>query len=291
MPFAESKRRRRRIAGGIAAAYLGLAVVAGCLHVASTAPQEWNRSRLGPLVPHTTFPGDCSLCHVLEDSTTLREDFEFDHEAQTGYALEGAHARATCLRCHNDRGPVTEYLARGCGGCHMDPHESTLDPDCTECHNQMSWRPVGLLAQHDRTRFPLIGAHVGVACYRCHPGAPQSDYIGAPVECHLCHADELPRATDPDHIANGFVVDCQRCHAPARWERGILDHERFFPYRSGDHRGLECSECRTTGDTRTFSCIDCHEHRHEEMDDEHEDVRGYVYESNACFMCHPRGRE
>ena len=31
-------------------------------------------------------------------------------------ALRGAHAQAGCLLCHNDRGPVQQFAARGCGG-------------------------------------------------------------------------------------------------------------------------------------------------------------------------------
>ena len=27
------------------------------------------------------------------------------------------------------------------------------------------------------------------------------------------------------------------------------------------------------------------------MDDEHDGVTGYVYESGACYACHPDGRE
>jgi hypothetical protein len=27
------------------------------------------------------------------------------------------------------------------------------------------------------------------------------------------------------------------------------------------------------------------------MDNRHEDVVGYVYESQACYACHPQGRE
>lgn len=279
---------RRRCLLVCVIAVISLGVFFGC--VTSSTPRHGWDTGLGPLVPHTTFPGDCSLCHVPDSWSELKPDFEFDHDAETGYPLEGAHQQATCLRCHNDRGPVAEYVARGCAGCHVDPHESTLDPDCTQCHNQMSWRPIGQIAEHNRTRFPLTAAHVGVACYRCHPRATQGDFLGAPVTCHLCHADELPRATDPDHLANGWVVDCQRCHAPTRWENGRFDHERFFPIRSGDHQ-LDCRDCHTTGSTQTFSCIDCHPHRRSEMDDEHDDVPGYVYESNGCFRCHPRGRE
>jgi hypothetical protein len=40
-----------------------------------------------------------------------------------------------------------------------------------------------------------------------------------------------------------------------------------------------------------FSCLTCHEHNQSEMDDEHDDVPGYVYESTACYGCHPTGEE
>ena len=40
-----------------------------------------------------------------------------------------------------------------------------------------------------------------------------------------------------------------------------------------------------------FTCLTCHEHRRSEMDDEHDEVRGYVYESTACYSCHPDGED
>jgi hypothetical protein len=27
------------------------------------------------------------------------------------------------------------------------------------------------------------------------------------------------------------------------------------------------------------------------MDNQHEDVMGYMYQSQACYACHPQGRE
>ena len=57
-------------------------------------------SGLGPVLPHDTFPADCSLCHTGEGWHELREDFEFDHEQQTGVALLGAHSSATGERQH-----------------------------------------------------------------------------------------------------------------------------------------------------------------------------------------------
>src|SRR3990172_6737163 len=70
----------------------------------ATLRHGWDQ-RWGPLVLHRSFPGDCGICHVPDRWDVLRDDFSFDHEKQAGYPLEGAHAQAACLRCHNDRGP------------------------------------------------------------------------------------------------------------------------------------------------------------------------------------------
>jgi len=123
--------------------------VTGIVFVINCRPdvprENWSK-RWGPLVPHRTFPGDCGICHVTERWDILRQDFSFDHKDKTGYSLEGAHVDAACLRCHNDRGPVTAYVARGCGGCHPDPHASALGLDCERCHGQTDWTPTGLIA-------------------------------------------------------------------------------------------------------------------------------------------------
>jgi hypothetical protein len=38
-----------------------------------------------------------------------------------------------------------------------------------------------------------------------------------------------------------------------------------------------------------FSCTNCHEHNKTEMDSEHREVGGYVYNSVNCLSCHPKG--
>jgi hypothetical protein len=245
-----------------------------------TPRQGWS-SRWGPLVPHKTFPGDCGLCHVTERWDVLRPDFSFDHEKETGYALQGAHATAACLRCHNDRGPVEEYVVRGCGGCHPDPHASSLGLDCEKCHQQTSWRPTGLIAEHARTRFPLFGAHAVTPCERCHPGAPAGRFRDAPVECDLCHRAELARATSPDHAASGWTTDCQRCHLPLGWDRAFVRHD-FFPL-SGGHAGLDCTGCHTTGVLGKIpsDCYSCHAA-------DYQIAPGHVTNSfpQSCQQCH-----
>ena len=122
-----------RTAAGLAA----LVLAGACLTQSTESVKQhlwW--SGLGPVLPHETFPADCSLCHEGTDWQGVRADFEFDHEAETGVPLEGAHARAACLLCHNDRGPVSTFAAQGCAGCHEDIHRGQLGQDCTKCHEQ-----------------------------------------------------------------------------------------------------------------------------------------------------------
>jgi hypothetical protein len=219
--------------------------------------QGWSE-KWGPLVPHRSFPDDCGLCHVSEAWDVLRPDFAFDHEKETGHALEGAHSDAACLRCHNDRGPVQVYVARGCGGCHVDPHKSSLGLDCSRCHEQIDWEPRGLIAEHSRTRFPLVGAHSITPCEACHLQAPIGDFRGAPTACALCHQQDLARATSPDHLASGWVTSCERCHTPVSWTGAGFTHD-IFPL-AGGHGGLECTQCHTSGrfDPIPPDCISCH---------------------------------
>ena len=113
----------------IAVALAYFALIAACTTL-TPGPSRAGRHRwwaaLGPVIPHDTFPADCTLCHLGSEWQELVPDFEFDHAAETGVPLTGAHAEARCLRCHNDRGPVDAFVRQGCAGCHEDIHRGTL---------------------------------------------------------------------------------------------------------------------------------------------------------------------
>jgi hypothetical protein len=177
---------------------------------------------LGPVLPHDTFPADCKLCHMGVKWNTLKDDFEFDHTAKTGVPLDGAHAQARCLRCHNDRGPVAVFESQGCVGCHEDVHKGELGRTCTKCHQEQTWDPIGQFEMHNHGRFPLTGAHAAVSCHRCHPGARVGDFIPADNECATCHRDDVANANNPPHIALGWVDNCDRCHLPTRWNQATI---------------------------------------------------------------------
>lgn len=263
-----------------AAALLALALALVAVRCESIVPRHsWSRE-WGPMVPHQTFPMDCAECHYPSSWDEIKADFAFDHGAATGHPLEGAHAEAACLRCHNDRGPVKSYLARGCGGCHVDPHKAALGTTCAQCHNQRVWEPVGLVADHARTRFPLTGRHALLQCETCHQRATVGDYRGTPAECHFCHQRDVATAF-PNHRINGWTRDCERCHTPADWTAPGFNHQAF-PL-AGGHAGVDCLSCHAGGRFRGTprDCFQCHRA-------DYLAAPGHVAEnrSTSCVDCH-----
>jgi hypothetical protein len=209
------------------------------------------------MVPHQTFPGDCGLCHVPESWDVRKDEIPFEHGRETGFALTGAHDEAACLRCHNDRGPVAVYTRRGCGGCHADPHKAAFGVECARCHAETAWEPIGLVAAHAHTRFPLVAVHAITPCESCHVRATAGDFRGTQVECHFCHQEDQRRAF-PNHAINGWQRDCERCHTPASWDAPGFNHSAF-PL-AGGHAGLSCVQCHPNGQVRNAptDCFACH---------------------------------
>lgn len=209
---------------------LVLAIIAGLSSLGACMSQSTESVKqhlwwagLGPVLPHESFPSDCALCHEGNDWQGVREDFRFDHHAETGVALEGAHERAGCILCHNDRGPVAVFASRGCAGCHEDLHQGQLGQDCTRCHQERTWMPRGQVELHLRTRFPLIGVHASTACYRCHQGADVGRFVPTDTECLTCHRSDLARAQNPNHAGLDWVDRCDRCHLPRTWNEAEIN--------------------------------------------------------------------
>lgn len=262
-----------------ASALFLVALLAACQH--AVPRQGWSK-RWGPMVPHHEFPGDCGICHLPQDWKTLRPDFSFDHEAVTGYTLNGAHEDAQCLRCHNDRGPVTVYLERGCGGCHVDPHQSQLGLDCERCHTEDSWQAIGAVVDHARTRFPLVAAHAVTPCESCHVRSRVGQYAGAPAECHLCHQRDAQLA-QPNHQINGWAVGCERCHTQSNWDAVGFVHTPTFPL-DGAHTAVTCQQCHPGGLAVPINsdCVACHLPDYTSTTNPNHIASGFSTDCNDC---------
>ncbi len=231
------------------------------------------------------FPVDCQMCHNMH----AWEGAKFTHSY---FLLKGMHKTAACSACHKNN--IYEGLPSECVDCHLDEYNKTTNPnhkqagystDCEKCHgdNALAWQ--GAAFDHDAF-WPLRGAHKGLDCIDCHAKG-----YNISSKCVSCHLDDYNNTKEPNHRKAGFSTDCEYCHLrdATTWSQTNFDHR--FPIFSGKHTGLSCSECHTTANYYEFSCIDCHAHNKAGMDEEHEDVGGYSYNSQACYSCHPAGQK
>ena len=83
---------------------------------------------------------DCALCHN-PNSWNL---WEFDHNRQTNFQIDGAHEGLECNACH--RMDLERHLkvATRCVACHRrdDSHDGRFGPNCQQCHTTDSFRSV-----------------------------------------------------------------------------------------------------------------------------------------------------
>lgn len=232
------------------------------------------------------FKVDCKACHHNEGWDVKRTDIKFDH-SETDFILEGRHESVDCKSCHISL--VFSEVKTDCFSCHEDVHNMSVGNDCMRCHTSQNWLVDYIPELHEENGFPLIGAHNMLACADCHKSETNLRWDRLGNECSVCHMDDYQTAV-PSH--QSFSTDCNTCHdlASVEW-----DYAHFgFPIYTGSHSGEwnDCLDCHLNAPNfQSFSCINCHEHNKEEMDDEHDDEKGYVYDSNACLACHPDGEE
>jgi len=231
---------------------------------------------------------DCGDCHSSKGWSPLNSELKFDHQS-TSFELIGQHQTVSCKSCHQ----TLEFnkAETNCNGCHFDVHNSTTSFVCEKCHTPESWVVTDVRALHQNGRFPLVGMHSVVPCEDCHKNYDKYQFDILGVRCFDCHANKYYAAANPNHVSSGFNTQCETCHNLANdWS---FYHDGIFPIYSGSHNGgwNKCSDCHTAEPNYLiFTCVDCHAHEKSKMDSKHQgEVGGYVYESHACYSCHPTG--
>jgi len=228
----------------------------------------------------------------------------FDHST-TGFPLTGMHVSPVptpCISCHvNNNYTLNSTL---CYGCHVAAWQSTTTlggsvpnhmtagypTTCESCHTTTSW--LGAVFDHNKTPFPLTGAHVTVACNLCHTGSTPP-----PLDCYSCHTAAWQStatlgASVPNHLATDAAVigivpsACATCHTTTNWLGATFTHS-YFPVNHGNANGV-CSACHTSTTNYTnFQCTICHGGG-VSANFHHPNVGGYVYNSVNCYQCHKR---
>ena len=242
--------------------------------------------------PHNPSLGaDCQRCHTTSGWTG--RNLTFQHDRDTHFRLELAHAKASCEQCHKlpEAGaPLALATFKGisadCGSCHTDPHAGQLGAKCASCHTQTEWTGRQLLFAHNRdSKFVLKGQHAEAACAKCHKPPADSTklalakFTGIPTECKQCH--------DDPHRGQ-FEKNCTTCHNEQGWKGAnlLFAHSRDSKFvLKGQHAEVACVKCHKPPADNTklamakfagtaTECKQCH-------DDPH---RGQFEKS--CTACH-----
>jgi len=194
--------------------------------------------------------------------------------AKTGKPLGGvtshADAGTRCSACHAPFWSATG-MASLCMKCHSDITAQQFDPQtlhgsllaggmsgsCWVCHPDHRGSNASLTFinpanfSHDKlgypTPFPLTGAHVGVACARCHVN---NIFINTPRDCVSCHLEPA------SHIGQ-FSTNCVQCHSTSNWNADFNHPNACGRGSCLSHHGAACADCHPVNDS-TASCTKCH---------------------------------
>ncbi len=223
----------------------------------------------------------CAVCHPVDGGafTDPLPLSKADHAA-AGFALTPPHAQAACTDCHARLGAPAAHASAfagfrsahpgrapdDCAACHTDPHggqfrsEDRGRTDCLACHERERFEPPTFgVEAHDRTDFPLTGAHVDASCHACHAqqvGAARV-FRDTDARCSACHTDAHDGFFATAAITadlRSASADCAACHTTASFAElaGVdaFDHARWTGFALiGEHASAACQECHATRTT------------------------------------------
>jgi hypothetical protein len=226
--------------------------------------------------------GACEACHTVRGFTPAT--YTSAAHAALRLPLEGRHAAIECRACHDaarrglppPRGATQAGTAHfvfavtelECAACHQDPHRGRFAAGgarpvaggCVACHGPGSWRPSRVdIAAHQKSQFPLQGAHGAALCAGCHrelaaPPAgstlllaehgPALPFAVERRECATCH--ETPHGTQ--FAKRSDKGACDACHDIERFRPAArFDHNRDASFRlDGAHARVACGKCHST---------------------------------------------
>lgn len=220
---------------------------------------------------------------------------KFNHN-DTGYKLLGGHKGLDCNECHNPKkkrpnSSTRTFLGNDqkCIACHENYHEFKAGDalnKCQKCHNFESWTKfnIPLDFDHNKTSFPLNGAHEKIQCQNCHPeGKPFAPL--AHDKCETCHTSDSP------HRKIFTSKACTYCHTEIRWKGKVKvktsQHKQKLSKKGHDpkgaHRNLKCSQChiKVKMTPKNDTCTTCHNNIH---------GKRWMKEIKGCEKCHGQKR-
>jgi hypothetical protein len=250
--------------------------------------------------------GECAECHNVNGWKPSL--FTVAMHADTKYPLAGKHSSVACEKCHISKGADTVYKISqtNCAACHTDVHKGQFAGPphknrCEDCHTVQTFHSVRFTpAAHDKTRFPLTGAHPAVPCVECHkpdltvfPAGPVK-YRFEDRTCTGCHTDPH-KGQFAERMArrraNGSPFGCEACHNLSNWKEMVgFDHSTTSFPLVGAHRAVHCSGCHLPANLRTTLRDVDFKAAPKQCNGCHEDAHGRQFSKGAqspdCATCH-----
>jgi hypothetical protein len=224
--------------------------------------------------PHENkFGQDCAKCHQESSFLALKVMDFFDHNV-ADFPLEGMHIGVDCKGCHIDSFSNPIDFSE-CKTCHIDYHEgefveNSISPDCKECHSiQKTFEFTSFtIAEHQKNKFPLEGAHLATPCFACHVDEASEKWHFRDIGegCIDCHNNFHEDAISEKFLPNN---DCASCHGNESWDAISFNHSQTDWPLTGRHTVVSCSEC------------------HFEFSEKNEIIsQNFVNLLNDCASCH-----
>jgi hypothetical protein len=246
-----------------------------------------------------TSPGPLHPAHANAKDTDKGARCEACHESGSGTAPR------LCNVCHQ---PIAVEMQRHTGlHGRMPP---ALLGNCATCHSDHHGAIAPLIAQHafaksgiaDPTKYDhsdvldyaLVGAHIGLACNKCHRQCEAVDppigggrYIGLSQSCTPCHEDKHKGA---------YGGDCQNCHGQLQAFKDAPNfHHDSFALKDA-HGNRKCADCHPASGGHsidalarqvqpTRACAECHENPHTDAAPKAK-AKMRIADSGDCAQCH-----
>jgi len=230
----------------------------------------------------SNFSQTCQTCH----NNNAWRPASYDHNLSR-FPLTGAHLAVACNQCHVNN--IFMGTPTACYSCHQTDFQAARNPNhvaakfsqtCTDCHTTSAWKPSTF--NHNTTAFPLLGAHVTVACIQCHVN---NIYKGTPTLCYSCHQSDYQNTVNPNHVAAKFSQTCTDCHTVNAWKPATFDHNTTGFLLQGAHVAVACNQCHVNNiyaGTPT-DCYSCHQSDYQNTNNPNHVAANFP---RTCTSCH-----
>jgi hypothetical protein len=237
---------------------------------------------------------NCSGCHSTSGWKQV-QSADFDHD-RTRYPLRGRHAAVECRQCHTNASTGKKLKFARCMDCHSDFHRGDFAARpqagaCEECHTVQGFSPaLFTLDLHERTDYPLQGAHRAIPCGECHRSLQANEihyrFKFANTDCRQCHRDPHKGQLDKFLTTDG----CESCHTVQTWSESKFDHSQTDFALTGRHKMVACTGCHfedAGAETRKVAFVKLQQN----CESCHRDIHGGQFimadqSGTACDRCH-----